>query len=88
MPYAEGSTGIRSTVAVMMKAAMAVAGLPGQHVELSHGLAVALAADDAEAQWLAGEPLFDAVAVDRVDQESAHLKGLVNALAGAIRPTV
>lgn len=88
MPYADGSIGIRSTVVVMMKVAMLLAGLPNQHVELSHALSIALSTADVEARWLAGEPLFDAVAVDRVDQNSAHLKGLIDALANVIRPTI
>ncbi len=57
-PFPDGATGIRSTVIVMMKAAMALADLPHQHVELSQALAAALSVDDPEARWLAGEPLF------------------------------
>lgn len=88
LPYADGATGIRSTVVVMMKAALHLAGLPSQHVELSHALSVALSTADAEARWLKGEPIFDTVAIDRVDQDSAHLKGLVDALVNIIRPTI
>lgn len=88
MPYPDGSTGVRASMIVMMKAALILAGLAPQHIELSHGLAIALSADDTEARWLAGEPIFAAVATDRVDQESGHLKGLVDALVKVVRPTI
>ena len=88
LPYPDGATGLRSTVVVIMKAAMVLAGLSHQHIELHHALATALAVEDAEARWLAGEPVFEAVAVDQVDRESSHLKGLIDALVGAVRPTI
>jgi hypothetical protein len=72
----------------MFRAALVLAGLPYQNYEMTHALAVALARDDAEERWLAGEPDFAAVAVDRVDLQPSPLTKIVDGLAGAVRPTI
>jgi len=83
-----GKTAVASTyLTIMIKAALQLAGLSTRHVELTQSLTIALAMPDAEARWLAGEPLFDGVQQDSAEQNT-HLGGLVNALAKAIQPTL
>ncbi len=45
----------------MLRAALIAADLPYRHYELTQALEVALTEPDAEARWLAGEPIFAAV---------------------------
>jgi hypothetical protein len=85
MAYPGDSAALRTVVLIMMKAALKVSGLTAAHMVLTPALAIALATPDAEARWLAGEPLFDAVPQDRSEQNQ-YLRGLVDGLAAAIRP--
>ncbi|MBL8644927.1 MAG: hypothetical protein JNK21_13415 [Rhodospirillaceae bacterium] len=86
--FADNVVAMRSFVIIMMKTALHLCGLPGQHYELNQALAVAMATEDAEARWLAGEPVFAAVPVDSNDQDTSPLKGMVHHLAGVIAPTI
>jgi hypothetical protein len=87
MTHAADTATVRTVVDIMMKAALRVHGLDAAHMNLSGALAVALATPEIEARWLAGEPLFAAVARDDAEQNQ-HLKTLVDGLADAIRPTI
>jgi Fe-S-cluster containining protein len=79
---------LRSFMIIMMRAALKLASLPYRNLELTHGLQVALADKESEERWLAGEPVFADVAIDRLDQESSPLNKLVDGLAGAVQPTI
>ncbi len=79
---------IRSFIIIMMKAALTICGLPQQHYELNQALAIAMTTDDAEARWLAGEPLFAQVDVDRNDVGTTQLHGMANHLASILVPTL
>ena len=79
---------VRAYMAIIVRAALVLSGLPYQNFELTHALEIALTTEDAEARWLAGEPLFAAVAMDKGEQQASSLMGLVNALAKAVRPTI
>ena len=48
-------------------AALAKAGLPHRHYDLTGGLARILSHQDAEAAWLSGENIFDGVRMDPTD---------------------
>ena len=78
----------RSYLVIMLRAALVLAGLPYQNYELTHALDVVLARGDAEERWLAGEPVFAEVAMDRLDLEASPLSKIVEGLAGAVRPTI
>ena len=79
---------LRSYIIIMMRAAMVLAGLPHRNYELTHALQIALAQANREERWLAGEPLFDDVAIDQLDQETSQFTKIVDGLAGAVRPTI
>jgi hypothetical protein len=79
---------IRSSVLIMLKTALALCGLPTQHVELNQALAVALRSDDMESRWLVGEPVFAEVPVDQGDQPNSQISGLVAYLVTKLRPTI
>jgi Fe-S-cluster containining protein len=87
MAYPGDSAALRTVTVVMMKAALRVSGLGAAHVALSPALAIALTVPDAEARWLAGEPLFNAAPPDNAEQ-NLYLRSLVEGLAEAIRPTL
>jgi len=87
MTYAAATSTIRTVVVIMMKAALATAGLGAAHVSLGAALAVALSTPDAEARWLAGEPLFDGLPADKAEQ-NLHLGNLVTTLRDAVLPTL
>ena len=87
-PFAGTTVTIRSCVIVMVKTALILSGLPHQYVELNQALAVALRHDDAESRWLAGEPLFADVPVDRGDQDGSQIAGLISYFVDALRPTI
>lgn len=80
--------GLRSYMVIMMRAAMVLAGLPYRNYEMTHALQIALARADTEERWLAGEPIFADVAIDRLDEEVSPLTKIVNGLADAVRPTI
>ena len=63
-------------------------GLPHQNIEMTHALEIALADENAEARWLAGEPVFAGVAVDRADQSPSDFSRIADAMAAALRPTI
>ncbi len=86
--FPDGLGAVRSYMIIMLRAALVLAGLPYQNFELTHALEVALARDDAEERWLAGEPVFAQVAVDRLDLAPSQLSTIVEGLAGAVRPTI
>lgn len=79
---------VRSMIMIILRAALVLGNLPHQNYELTHALEIALATENAEARWLAGEPLFADVAVDRGEENSGKLPGLVNALVRVVRPTL
>jgi len=80
--------GLRTYIVIMMRAALVLAGLPYRNYEMTHALEVALAREDSEQRWLAGEPIFESVAVDRLDLGDSPLTKIVDGLASAVRPTI
>jgi hypothetical protein len=86
--YPDHLGAVRAFMMVMVRGALVLSGLPHQNIELTHALEVALTTTHAEERWLAGEPIFAAVALDRGEQETSTVMGLVNALANAVRPTL
>ena len=80
--------GLRSYIVIMMRAALQLAGLAFRNYEMTHALEVALAREDSEQRWLAGEPIFADVAIDRLDLGDSPLNKIVDGLAGAARPTI
>jgi len=66
-PYTEGTVAVRERIDQIVQAALILNGLPHYHYELIQALAVALETDNAEARWLAGEPLFKDIAVNAKD---------------------
>jgi hypothetical protein len=79
---------LRSYMVIILRAALVVAGLPHRNYELTHALEIALADPHSEERWLAGEPVFAPVAVDRLDVADSPLTRVVDGLAGAVRPTI
>ena len=79
---------LRSYLLIMLRAALVLNNLPYRNYELTHALEIALASDDSEDRWLAGEDIFKDVAVDRLDQEDSPLTKIVAGLAGAVGPTI
>jgi Fe-S-cluster containining protein len=79
---------LRTYLVIIMRAALVIAGLPHQNFELTHALEIALADPNAEERWLAGEPIFASVAIDRLDLETSPLTKIVDGLANAVRPTI
>ncbi|MBX7198755.1 MAG: YkgJ family cysteine cluster protein [Rhodospirillaceae bacterium] len=67
LDYAPGAREARGRVEMILLAALALAGLPGTHVEMIQGLAVALTEPDAERRWLNGEDVFAGVENDSGD---------------------
>jgi UTP-glucose-1-phosphate uridylyltransferase len=86
--FVDNIVAIRSFVIIMMKTALHLVGLPGQFYELNQALAIAVSTPNAEARWLAGEPLFASVDVDRADQGPSPIHGMVEHLAKVIAPTI
>lgn len=88
-PFSDNTVTIRSFAVIMMKAALILSGLPHQHYELTQALSVALADEQAEERWLAGQPVFADIPMDRVDQEAkSPVSGLVDYFVGLLRPTI
>jgi Fe-S-cluster containining protein len=79
---------VRSYAFVMLRAALALAGLPNNNFELVPALAVALAHKDAEERWLGGEPLFASAAIGRLDRIRSRIDEHIACLVGAVRPTI
>jgi hypothetical protein len=71
VPHPELNQRTRVFILAGMKAALAYNGLENIGYEMGHGVEVALA-PDAEARWLAGEPVFAGVANDAIP---AHVDG-------------
>ncbi len=86
--HATGTEAIRGYAVIMLRAALIVAGLPHQNYEMTHALDIALRDETAEARWLAGEPVFAGVAVDRADIADSHFYQLAEALASVVRQTI
>lgn len=86
--YPDGAEVARVYIVLMMRAALILCGLPYQNVEMTHALEIALADETAEARWLAGEPVFASVAIDRADQGPSDFSRLADGLAAALRPTL
>ena len=86
LDYAPGARETRGRVEIILLAALALAGLPQQHIELLQGLSVALADPGAEQRWLAGEDVFAAVAADAADGHNDALATWVPILTAAVRP--
>jgi hypothetical protein len=85
---ADQSATIRMYCVIILRAGLILGGLPHQHVEMNHALEVALADENAEARWLAGEPVFDAVAMDIADTKISPLSQVVDGMVNALRPTL
>ncbi len=86
--YAGGARETRGRVEIIFLAALSLAQLPRQHIELTQGLAIALTEDDVEERWLAGENLFAGVAADTGEGEGDALKTWVPILVNAVRATL
>jgi Fe-S-cluster containining protein len=88
LPYVPHSIEARASVLLMLQAALMAAGLRHEHIELTQGLAAALAHPDAETRWLNGEPVFAHVDVDVADATASQRSAAVARLAGIIRATL
>lgn len=88
IPLVVPSAEIRAYVLLMLQAALRLAGLPHRHYELIQGLAAALSRDDAEARWLAGEPVFDGVEIDQADARASRVSAMAEQLVAAIQPSL
>lgn len=85
---ADPSSTVRALCVIILRAGLVLSGLPYQHVEMNHALSIALADETAEARWLAGEPVFAAVAVDAGDLQPSPFSKIVDGMVGALRPTL
>jgi hypothetical protein len=85
---ADQSETIRLYCVMILRAGLILGGLPHQHVEMNHALSIALADENAEARWLAGEPVFAAVAADVADTQSSPFSEVVDGMVNALRPTL
>lgn len=85
---ADPSATVRALNVIILRAGLILAGLPYQHVEMNHALSIALADETAETRWLAGEPVFGAVAMDAGDAKPSPFSKIVDGLVGALRQTV
>ncbi|MDX2221378.1 MAG: YkgJ family cysteine cluster protein [Rhodospirillaceae bacterium] len=88
MALTDNSVNVRSCMVIIWRSALILAGVPHQHHEMNHALAIALATPDAERRWLAGEPIFAAVAMDKGEDGPSKLSGLVDHLVQFLRPTL
>lgn len=88
IPFVAPSVDVRASVLMVLQAALRLAGLEHRHYELTQGLALALTVDDAEARWLAGEPVFAGVEIDQADLRPSRLTEMVERLVAAIRPSL
>jgi Fe-S-cluster containining protein len=88
IPSPRGAAEARGRVELVLCAALILAGLPARHYELNHALAVAVTDAQAEERWLAGEPLFAAVAVDRYEGQNQDVSNWVKVLVDTVRPTL
>jgi hypothetical protein len=86
--HADHSVDSRLYVAIVMQAALILSGLPHKHYDFIQGLAIALATPDAEERWLAGEPVFESVAIDTGDAGPSKLSGLVRKVVEVVEPTL
>ena len=85
---ADNSASVRFFCVIILRAGLIMSGLPHQHYEMNHALAIALADENAEARWLNGEPVFAAVATDLADAGPSPLSQLVDGMVNALRPTL
>jgi hypothetical protein len=70
MPPAYAS--VRSALEMALRAALKANALPHASYELNGALTRALELDEAQARWLAGEPVFDAAGMDRSADPAAE----------------
>lgn len=88
VPHVPPSMEVRATIILMLQAAMHLAGLPYPQYELVQGLAAALSHEDAEARWLAGEPVFAGVETDQNHARASRVSEMVERLAESLAPTL
>lgn len=88
MPHADNTVDIRTYIVLIMQSALVLSGLPHFHYEMNQALATALRHDDAEARWLAGEPIFADVPVDPSELQPSPLTDLVRRLVNVVQPTL
>lgn len=88
IPFVAPSVDVRASVLLVLQAALQLAGLDHRHYELTQGLAVALTVEDAEARWLAGEPVFASIEVDQADMRPSRVSEMAGRLAAAIQPSL
>jgi hypothetical protein len=86
--YPAGAEAMRTYAAMMLRAALLVVNMPHQHYEMSQALEVVLSTRNAEARWLAGEPIFANVPVDRAEIKGSGAIKLSDALAAAVKLTI
>jgi Fe-S-cluster containining protein len=84
----DNTQSIRAYAVIILRVGLILSGLPYKHYEMNHALTIALNHDDAEERWLAGEPLFAEVAMDRADAQPSQLTQVVDGMAAALRPTI
>jgi Fe-S-cluster containining protein len=65
---------VRSALESALRAALKACGLPAVSYELTAALAQALDGPDAEARWLEGDAVFDALSIDRSAGAAAELQ--------------
>ncbi len=87
-PFTDDTTDIRVYIVAMLQASLMMSGLSPLHYEMNQALAVALAHEDAEDRWLAGEALFADVPVDEADIKPSGLSAMIHALVANVRPTL
>ena len=87
-PYTEGTGPVRQRVDQIVQAALILSGLAPYHYELIQSLAIALTVENAEARWLAGEPVFAGVAVNAHDFKNDAAAASIEKMAADLRPTL
>ena len=87
-PFTDATTDIRVYIVAILQASLMMSGLSPLHYEMNQALAVALAHEDAEERWLAGETLFASVPVDEADIKPSGLSAMTHALIDNVRPTL
>jgi Putative zinc- or iron-chelating domain len=87
-PFTDDTTDVRVYIVAILQAALMMSGLSPLHYEMNQALAVALAHEDAEDRWLAGDALFTDVPVDEADIKPSGLSAMIRALVANVRPTL
>lgn len=86
VPLPPAYASVRSALEMAMRAALKACSLPHVSYELTCALTQALAVDDGQARWLAGEALFDPRTIDRsadaaAEAQRGHILDTLIALA-------